>query len=89
MKRVILKVCGDVQGVSFRWRTKSTADALGLTGWVRNEPDGTVKVVAEGGEEELKSLIDKCYTVASANVEDIDIKWQEASGEFEEFEIHY
>lgn len=101
MKRVILKVYGDVQGVSFRWRAKNIADELGLTGWVKNETDGTVKVVAEGKEEVLKSFVDRCYTIAdgtsgksndpfiipSVKVENIDMEWSVASGEFEEFEI--
>jgi acylphosphatase len=89
MKQVILKIYGDVQGVSFRWRAKEIADKIGIAGWVRNEPDGAVKVVAEGEEAGLKDFIKKCYTIPSARVEKIDDEWEAASGEFEEFEIKY
>jgi acylphosphatase len=103
MKQVILKIYGDVQGVSFRWWAKNVADELELTGWVRNEPDGTVKVVAEGDEKVLKSFIDRCYTIAdgtsnilnatfvasSVKVKKIDVEWRKTSGEFKEFSIRY
>ncbi len=89
MKRVILKIYGEVQGVSFRWQTKDIVDALGLVGWVRNETDGTVKVVVEGEEEGLKKFLEKCYTVSSARVEKIEAEWQEATGEFGKVSIKY
>ena len=50
------KVSGKVQGVFFRASTKSMADELGLLGWVRNEPDGTVFIQAEGESELLESF---------------------------------
>ncbi len=50
------KVSGKVQGVFFRASTKSMADELGLLGWVRNEPDGTVFIQAEGEAELLESF---------------------------------
>ncbi len=46
-------VSGRVQGVFFRAATRNEAQRLGLTGWVRNRDDGTVEVVACGGEQEL------------------------------------
>jgi acylphosphatase len=47
---------GRVQGVGFRWFVRERAQALGLAGWVRNEPDGTVRVVAEGPPAALDAL---------------------------------
>lgn len=44
---------GTVQGVGFRSFAKTCADALGVSGWVCNQPDGTVAVHAEGSEEQL------------------------------------
>jgi len=89
-KQVILKIYGRVQGVFFRDSTRRKAKKLNLVGWVKNEPDGTVKVVAEGEEEKLKELIKWCYNGSIlARVAKIDIKWQEATGQFEKFEIKY
>ena len=47
---------GEVQGVGYRYFTLREAEALGLTGYVRNLPDGTVEVVAEGSAERLRGL---------------------------------
>ncbi len=49
-------VRGKVHGVGFRSFAKTCADALGVTGWVCNRPDGTVVVHAEGTEEQLNEL---------------------------------
>ncbi len=48
---------GDVQGVGFRYRAVHTARYLGVTGWVRNLPDGSVEMEAEGTAQDLESLI--------------------------------
>jgi len=47
-------VSGRVQGVGFRWFVIEAASAEGITGWVRNSPDGTVEVVAEGDAESME-----------------------------------
>ncbi len=52
-------VRGRVQGVGFRWWTRNVAGELGLAGWVRNVPDGTVEVVAEGEEGAVGSLAER------------------------------
>lgn len=49
-------VRGTVQGVGYRFFTCTCAEALGVTGWVKNRPDGTVEVLAEGSEEQLKEF---------------------------------
>ena len=49
-------ISGRVQGVGFRAATRRRARQLDLIGWVKNEPDGTVTVVAEGPEEKLNQL---------------------------------
>ncbi|MEV0841264.1 acylphosphatase [Actinocatenispora sera] len=56
--RVVALVRGLVQGVGFRYRTRSRAEALGLSGWVRNLPDGRVEVVAEGDRAACHDLTD-------------------------------
>ncbi len=48
---------GEVQGVGFRWHTQHRAEALQLTGWVKNLDDGRVEVVAEGNKTDLEQLL--------------------------------
>ncbi len=62
MTRRHLIVAGRVQGVGFRWFTKETADALGLTGWVSNRRDGTVELEAEGTETALDEFVERLKT---------------------------
>lgn len=50
-------VTGRVQGVSFRYHTQREAGRLGLTGWVRNHEDGSVRVEAQGPEEAVDELV--------------------------------
>ena len=61
MKAVQARVTGRVQGVSFRWYTQEQARRLGLTGWVRNEPDGSVLLHAEGEDEAVDALLAWCH----------------------------
>jgi acylphosphatase len=89
-KQVILKIYGRVQMVLYRDSARRRARKLGLVGWVMNEPDGTVKVVAEGEEEKLKEFIKWCYNGSMlARVEKVEVEWAEATGEFKKFEIKY
>ncbi|QOI97128.1 MAG: acylphosphatase [Flammeovirgaceae bacterium] len=60
MKHVNLLVMGKVQGVFFRASTQRVAGELGITGLVRNEPDGNVYIEAEGEEGRLEKFIDWC-----------------------------
>ncbi|HEY2043183.1 MAG TPA: acylphosphatase [Jatrophihabitans sp.] len=55
--RLTAWVHGHVQGVGFRWWTRSRALELGLTGWAKNLPDGRVEVVAEGPREACERLL--------------------------------
>ena len=51
---------GRVQGVWFRGWTKQEAEARGLTGWVRNMPDGTVEALFVGPRAEVSAMLDAC-----------------------------
>ena len=88
LKQVQLAVRGRVQGVFFRASSQREARRLGLTGWVKNRADGSVEVVAEGEEEELKELIAWAHRGPSAGrVERVDVRWRGFSGEFSDFRI--
>ncbi|MGO1543924.1 MAG: acylphosphatase [Gulosibacter sp.] len=56
-KRVHALVSGVVQGVGYRWSTQKKANRLGVTGWVRNLPDGRVEFEAEGGAKAVDALL--------------------------------
>jgi len=60
MTRTRLIVHGRVQGVGFRWATVERARRLGLAGWARNLPDGSVEVVAEGPADTVEALRTWC-----------------------------
>ena len=49
---------GDVQGVGFRWRARHAAEAVGATGWVRNERDGRVTMELQGSEAQIDRVIE-------------------------------
>ena len=51
---------GRVQGVGFRYSAKRTAEALGINGWIKNDPNGSVSIKAEGEEKKLNQFIDWC-----------------------------
>lgn len=71
-KRLEATVYGRVQGVGFRYFVETKAQLLGVTGWVANSWDGTVKVVAEGKEEAIMELLDLLYKgPRMAYVEDV------------------
>lgn len=90
MKQAVIKIYGRVQGVFFRDSARRRAEKLGLVGFVKNESDGGVMILAEGGEENLKRLVDWCYNGPMlARVDRVEVKWEEAKGEFKKFEIRY
>ena len=89
-KRLILKIYGLVQGVNFRYFTSLYAQKLGITGFIKNNDDGTVTVNAEGEEKNLHKLLNFCYNgVKHAKVDSIDVSWLENSDEFSSFNILY
>jgi acylphosphatase len=88
--RIHLLISGEVQGVFFRANTRRTASEIGVTGWVRNTPDGMVEVVAEGRKPQLDRLIEFCSRgPEGARVDDIDIKWEKFRDEFSSFEVKF
>ncbi len=61
MRTVEARVTGRVQGVSFRWYAQEQARRLGVAGWVRNEPDGSVLLHAEGDDDAVDALVAWCH----------------------------
>lgn len=80
---------GMVQGVGFRFTAESIAMDLRVCGWVKNLRDGRVEIVAEAEEETLKDFLNRIHQSFSRYIQDIDIKWQEPTGEFNEFRIAF
>jgi acylphosphatase len=81
---------GLVQGVFFRANTKRCADAHGLTGWVKNRPDGNVEAVFEGDEGKVNEAIEWCATKQRlAQVERKTVEFSEIKDEFSDFQIRY
>ena len=79
-RRVIVR--GRVQGVFFRASCRDTAHALGVAGWVSNEPDGTVQAVFEGEEGAVEGMVAWCHTgPPQAHVQDVEVVDEEPAGE--------
>jgi acylphosphatase len=89
-ERLSARIAGRVQGVGFRNFTQRTARRLGLTGWVRNEPDGSVRLEAEGPRDALNDLHEAVQEgPRPARVDAVDADWDDANGAFETFEVRY
>jgi acylphosphatase len=87
-KRIHLVIRGRVQGVYVRAATQREARRLGITGWVRNRPDGSVELVAEGEEDSIKELSSWAnHGPSAARVDQVDTRWRGYTGEFPEFQI--
>ncbi len=75
-------VRGRVQGVFFRAETRDRARSLGVAGWARNAPDGTVEAVFEGDRDRVEALVEWCRRGPRlADVAAVDVEWEEPRGE--------
>jgi acylphosphatase len=85
-KHVIFR--GEVQGVFFRHHTQKKAISEGVTGWVRNLPDGSVEAVFEGDESRVEKVIEWCRkNQPYAKVTSVSIRTEKYRAEFKSFEI--
>lgn len=83
-------VRGKVQGVFYRKSTQKKARGLELAGYVKNIPNGTVKMEAEGEKVALESLVDWCYKgPPAAKVSEVKVEKTDKIQEFEKFRIKY
>jgi acylphosphatase len=86
MIRREVTIHGLVQGVAFRYHTSRHALELGVTGWVRNLPDGTVEGVFEGDEVAVNALVEWCRSgPTAARVDRLDLREGDYRGEFDSF----
>ena len=86
--RARVLISGRVQGVWYRATTRDKAEQLGLTGWVRNTPDGKVEAVFEGEENDIQKMLLWCWEGPDlAKVVDVNINFEEYIDEFDSFKI--
>jgi acylphosphatase len=79
-RRVVVR--GRVQGVFFRASCRDTAHTLGVSGWVSNEPDGTVQAVFEGDEGAVEGMVAWCHSgPPQAQVQEVDVIEEEPTDE--------
>lgn len=84
-RRLALRFEGEVQGVGFRWTSQRVANRLGLTGWVRNEWDGSVSMELQGSDQDISSFFGElphawgyfAPTFVIADKEEIDLRHDE------------
>ncbi|MDX1438697.1 MAG: acylphosphatase [Rubricoccaceae bacterium] len=87
-ERVVVEISGHVQAVGYRYYARKAAVRLNLVGWVRNDPEGTVTVWAEGPKEKLEAFVEILEEgPTSAEVDEVDVRWEPASGRFEKFSV--
>ncbi len=65
---------GTVQGVGFRWRAMRAADAAGCTGWVRNDPNGTVSMEIQGSEAQIDRVIRSLDRAPYIRITDLNVR---------------
>lgn len=71
-----------MQGVGFRYQARSRAQSLGLAGFVRNLPDGSVEAVFEGEDDRVESMVEwSRHGPPGARVDDVEVSWEQSTGE--------
>ncbi len=89
MKKVLVRVRGRVQGVGFRYFVRDAAMIHGVTGWVKNNPDGSVSVAASGEEGILRDFLQDLWAKDDPiiRVTAMYTEWHDADNPGEGFEI--
>ncbi len=87
MERLRIRFYGDVQGVGFRYRAYHSANSLGLTGWVKNCPDGTVLCEVQGEREDIDKMVEMIDNGRYVNITNMEIKKLELSESDRDFVI--
>lgn len=88
MTEIQCVITGKVQNVRYRDYVQTSATELGITGWVKNMPDGTVAVCGQGLPDTLKDFVEYLHEGSlQAKVEGVSIEWKTARKIFDEFSI--
>ena len=83
-----IEIRGHVQGVGYRYFCVTRAIRLGLTGWVRNTPQRSVAVYAEGDRGSLEIFIDELKRgPMAAAVAGVDVRWTAFTGKYDSFSV--
>jgi acylphosphatase len=82
-------VSGRVQGVGYRYFVRDAALRHGILGWVKNNPDGTVSIIAAGEREDLEEFLDEIRADGDPHIQvrEIAVSWADATEEWKGFEI--
>jgi len=88
MKRVHAVAAGVVQGVCFRYYAQRRAEELGVTGWIRNLPDGRIEAVVEGSDANVDRMVQWLRRgPPGALVDEFEAREQPYAGEFPDFRV--
>jgi acylphosphatase len=88
LTRVHLRIFGQVQGVNFRYFARQRAQLLGLSGWIRNRPDGSVEAVVQGSEDAVREFVAWAHHGPSlARVERVEVTPEPPSEMVQTFRI--
>lgn len=83
-------VVGKVHNVAYRTYVQDSATELEVVGWVKNLPDGTVEVVAQGGQDLLKDFVEYLHEGSlMSKVESVSVDWKTIRREIDDFSIKH
>lgn len=80
---------GDVQGVGFRYTACQVAGDFDVVGYVRNAPDGSVELLAEGADDQLDAFLDALNSRMRGHIRDIDQQAAPAEGRYHDFGVRF
>ena len=89
-QRVHVIISGRVQGVFFRLETQRAALNIGITGWVKNRPDGAVEAVFEGDSDRVEKMLQWCWEGSPrSDVRDVAVENEPYTGGFSDFQVTF
>lgn len=88
-KQVQVYYKGNVHGVGFRYTAENLSNKYPITGFVRNNPDREVEIIAEGEEEDLKGFLSSVNSSMKNYIQKVSENWMDYGGTYEDFRIAY